>query len=83
MIIVLKPEATEHEIQHVIDKLEQYGFKTHVSRGVERTIIGAIGDERVLRDKPLSTFPGVEKVVPILKPFKLVSKDFKERTHSR
>lgn len=78
MIIVLKPEATEHEIQHVIDKLEQYGFKTHVSRGVERTIIGAIGDERALRDKPLSTMPGVEKVVPILKPFKLVSKDFKK-----
>ncbi len=78
MIIVLKPDAGEIEIQHIVDRLEQYGFKTYLSKAAERTIIGAIGDERALRDKPLSTLPGVEKVVPILKPFKLVSKDFKK-----
>ncbi|MCX8085061.1 MAG: 3-deoxy-7-phosphoheptulonate synthase [Calditerrivibrio sp.] len=78
MIIVLKPDVTEIEIDHILQKLEQYGFKTYLSNAGERTIIGAIGDERALRDKPLSTFPGVEKVVPILKPFKLVSKDFKK-----
>ncbi|BAI81548.1 3-deoxy-7-phosphoheptulonate synthase [Deferribacter thermophilus] len=78
MIIVMRPEATEKEIEFVEKKLIEYGFKTHLSKGVERTIIGAIGDERALRDKPLSSLPGVEKVVPILKPYKLVSKDFKK-----
>ncbi|MGA1846241.1 3-deoxy-7-phosphoheptulonate synthase [Deferribacter abyssi] len=78
MIIVMRPEATKKDIDFVVKKLTDYGFKTHLSEGVERTIIGAIGDERTLRDKPLSSLPGVEKVVPILKPYKLVSKDFKK-----
>ncbi|KAA0257773.1 3-deoxy-7-phosphoheptulonate synthase [Deferribacter autotrophicus] len=78
MIIVMRPEATKEDIDFVVKKLTDYGFKTHLSMGVERTIIGAIGDERALRDKPLSSLPGVEKVVPILKPYKLVSKDFKK-----
>lgn len=78
MIIVIKPDAKEHELQHLLERLDQYGFKTHISEWGNRKIIGAIGDERALRDKPLSTFPAVEKVVPILKPFKLVSKDFKK-----
>jgi 3-deoxy-7-phosphoheptulonate synthase len=78
MIIVLKTGATEEQIKHVADKLTEYGFQTHISKGTERTIIGAIGDERALRDKPLSAFPGVEKVLPIVKPYKLVSNDFKQ-----
>ncbi len=45
---------------------------------MEKTVMGAIGDESALRDKPLSSFPGVEKVVPITKPYKLVSRDFKK-----
>jgi len=57
--------------------LKSYGFKIHLSEGVERTIIGAIGDERTLGDKPLASFEGVEKVVPILKPYKIVSRDFR------
>lgn len=47
---------------------------------MEKTVMGAIGDESALRDKPLSSFPGVEKVVPITKPYKLVSRDFKKKT---
>lgn len=78
MIIVLKPEATAENRDFVVDRLKSLGFQTHVSKGEERTIIGAIGDERQLRDRPLSSLPGVEKVVPILKPYKLVSKDFKK-----
>lgn len=77
MIIVLKKGATDEQVNHVATKLTEYGFQTHISKGTERTIIGAIGDERTLRDKPLSSIPGVEKVLPIVKPFKLVSKDFK------
>jgi 3-deoxy-7-phosphoheptulonate synthase len=78
MIIVLKPTATEEQKQRILEKLKSYGFKIHLSEGVERTIIGAIGDERTLRDKPLISLEGVEKVVPILKPYKVVSRDFKK-----
>ncbi len=78
MIIVLKPSATQAEIDHVIEKIESLGLKPHVSRGVERTIIGAIGDEAPLRVHPLEVLPGVERVLPILKPYKLVSRDFRK-----
>jgi 3-deoxy-7-phosphoheptulonate synthase len=78
MIIVLKPTATEEQKEKILSKLKSYGFKIHLSEGVERTIIGAIGDERTLGDKPLVSFEGVEKVVPILKPYKVVSRDFKK-----
>jgi 3-deoxy-7-phosphoheptulonate synthase len=78
MIIVFKKGTEKKDIQYVQDKLEQYGFNVHLSEGVETTIMGAIGDESTLRDKPLSSMPGVEKVVPILKPYKLVSKDFRK-----
>lgn len=78
MIIVLKPEATEEQIEHIKEKLKSLGLTPHLSKGVERTIIGAIGDETVLRSIPLEAFPGVEKVLPILKPFKLASREFKK-----
>ncbi|HET8562325.1 MAG TPA: 3-deoxy-7-phosphoheptulonate synthase, partial [Candidatus Binatia bacterium] len=51
-------------------------LRAHISQGEERTIIGAIGDERLLADQTLEAFPGVEKVLPILKPYKLVSREF-------
>lgn len=78
MIIVFKPEATEKEINHVIEKLKELGLKPDVSRGEERVVIGAIGNERVLETHPVSIFPGVEKVVPILSPFKRVSREYKK-----
>jgi 3-deoxy-7-phosphoheptulonate synthase len=77
MIIVVKPEATEEELDHIIEKVKSFGLSVHVSKGVERTIIGAIGSEDVLRNQPLEALPGVEKVLPILKPYKLVSREFK------
>jgi len=76
MIIVLRPDATEQEFQHIVEKIEEKGLKAHVSRGTERTIIGAIGDESVLRALPLEALPGVEKVMAVLKPYKLASRDF-------
>lgn len=78
MIIVLKPEATQHQIDHIMTKLKELGLSIHISKGKERTIIGAIGDERALQNQPISIFPGVENVLPILSPYKLVSREFKQ-----
>ena len=77
MIIVLKPEASEQEINHIIEKVKKLGLTPHVSKGTERTIIGVIGPEEILQVTPLEVFPGVEKVMPVLAPYKLVSKEFK------
>lgn len=77
MIIVLRPDATEEEINHIIEKVQKLGLKPHLSRGTERTIIGVIGPEDVLAVTPLEVFPGVEKVMPVLAPYKLVSREFK------
>jgi 3-deoxy-7-phosphoheptulonate synthase len=77
MIIVLKKGVTEKEIEHVVEKIKGLGLAVHISKGQERTIIGAIGDESVLAATPLEALPGVESVMPILKPYKLVSREFK------
>jgi len=78
MIVVLKPGLSQEEIRKVIERIESFGLKAHVSEGKERTIIGAIGDERLLADQTMESFPGVEKVLPILKPYKLVSREFQK-----
>ncbi|MCK9571662.1 MAG: 3-deoxy-7-phosphoheptulonate synthase [Candidatus Omnitrophica bacterium] len=78
MIIVLKPDATEQQINHIIEKVKALGITVHISKGTERTIIGLIGPEDVLRVTPLGVFPGVENVMPILSPFRLVSREFKK-----
>ncbi len=77
MIIVLKPKATKKEISHIIEKIKSLKLKPWISEGVERSIIGVIGEEDNLRTLPLEGYPGVEKVLTILKPFKLASLDYK------
>jgi 3-deoxy-7-phosphoheptulonate synthase len=77
MIIVFKKEASEEEINHVIERVEKLGLKAMVSRGTERTIVGVIGPEDIIRMYPLEVFSGVEKVMPVLAPYKLVSREFK------
>ena len=77
MIIVLKPDATKQQFNHVIERIKALGLKPMVSQGTERTIIGVIGPEDALRVQPLEVIPGVEKVMPVLKPYKLVSREFK------
>jgi len=72
----MKPSATEGQIQHIVDRLHEFGLREHISRGEERTLIGAIGDERVLRSIPLEAMPGVEKVMAVLAPYKLASREF-------
>src|SRR5713226_6758192 len=76
MIIVLRPNSSEHQIDHVLERSQELGFRAHLSRGELRTIIGVIGDENKLQAEPLSALPGVEQVLPILKPFKLASREF-------
>jgi 3-deoxy-7-phosphoheptulonate synthase len=78
MIIVLKPEATEAMIEHVMDRLRELGLTPHLSKGQERTIIGVIGDDRILANQPLRAIAGVEDVVPILAPWKLAGREFKK-----
>ncbi|MBU4305537.1 MAG: 3-deoxy-7-phosphoheptulonate synthase [Candidatus Omnitrophica bacterium] len=77
MIIVLRPKTREEDKNRIIDKIHSLGLKTMVSQGVERTIIGVIGEEDILRVQPMEAFPGVEKVIPVLAPYKLVSREFK------
>src|SRR3954463_9882551 len=76
MIIVLKPQPTPEIVKHVLERIEAMGFTPHLSQGVARTIIGVIGDEDKLQAQPLQAIPGVEQVVPILKPYKLASREF-------
>ncbi len=78
MIVILKKDATEEQIQHIVKKADKLGLKAHISRGVERTVIGFIGPEDVLRVTPLEVFPGVETVMPVLSPYRLVSREFKK-----
>ena len=73
MMIVMKPEATEDEIQHVVERVEGVGAKAHLSRGEEVTVIGAVGDREHVARLGLEGSPGVDRVVPILKPYKLAS----------
>src|SRR5215471_10876588 len=76
MIIVLRPDSTKEQIDHILDRIRELGFKPHVSQGTVRTIIGVIGDENKLQAEPLSAIPGVEQVLAIQKPFKLASREF-------
>jgi 3-deoxy-7-phosphoheptulonate synthase len=76
MIIVLRPNSTPEQIDHILERIQELGFKPHLSRGELRTIIGVIGDENKLQATPLAAIPGVEQVLPILKPFKLASREF-------
>ena len=79
MIIVLKPHTTDSEMEHVLDRIRELGLKPHLSQGEHRTIIGVIGDESKLQAEPLEAIPGVESVLPIMKPFKLASREFNQR----
>jgi 3-deoxy-7-phosphoheptulonate synthase len=75
MIFVMRPGATEAEVSHLIELIEKHKLSPHVSKGTERTIIGARGDERILRSLPLRAVPGVERVIPVLKPYKLAARE--------
>ena len=77
MVVVMKKNATPEQVRAVVARIEELGFSVHLSTGEERTIIGIIGDERRLDAQIIELLDGVERLVPILQPFKLASRDFK------
>jgi 3-deoxy-7-phosphoheptulonate synthase len=76
LIIVMRGEATSEDVAHVLERLEDIGAEAHVSEGRFRTVIGVVGDRDQVQSLPWEAFPGVERAVPVLKPFKFVSRDF-------
>jgi 3-deoxy-7-phosphoheptulonate synthase len=74
MIIILKEDVTDEQIQHVVEKVEQLGLQPSVSRGTYRTVIGVIGDESILQSAPLAAIPGVSEVIPVMPAYKLASR---------
>jgi 3-deoxy-7-phosphoheptulonate synthase len=79
MIIVLKPNPGQDQIDHILRRIGELGLKAHLSQGEQRTIIGVIGDETKLQVEPLQAIPGVEQVIPVLKPFKLASREMSKQ----
>ena len=77
MIIVMRPEATPREVANVVARVEQLGHQVHLSEGKERTIVGIVGDDRPVDREQIERMSGVESTVPILRPFKLASRDFR------
>src|SRR6266568_3463487 len=75
LLIVMSGHATPEEVEHVVERLAEAGAHAHVTPGREATVIGAIGERELLAALPLEGYPGVEQVLPILKPYKLVSRE--------
>jgi 3-deoxy-7-phosphoheptulonate synthase len=76
MILVTRQGVSDAELDHIRERIETLGMRTHLSRGEQRTIIGCIGDESLLHEAALLSLPGVESVHPVLKPYKLASHEF-------
>ncbi len=78
MIVVMKPGSTKPQIDHIIAEIERLGLKAQAIIGTERTVIAALGEKRDGAKQSLETGPGVEKVMPILAPYKLASTEVKK-----
>src|SRR5579862_9864749 len=76
MIIVARPDITEHDMTTILDRIAAVGLTAHISRGESRVVIGCVGDESALAEVPLAALPGVESVTPVLRPYKLASREF-------
>ena len=75
MIIITQPAVTDAQIDHIVARIEEFGLRSQVMRGETRVVIGVIGPEELIREKPLGAIPGVESVVPVMKPYKLVAQE--------
>ena len=78
MIVVMKPGATQGQLDHIIDQIEQLGLRSHVIVGTERTVVAALGEKRDGAKQALEAGEGVEKVMPILAPYKMASIEVKK-----
>lgn len=77
MIVVMEKNATDEQIMHMTERVQELGLKAHVIRGTERTVIAAVGDERITKAESLESGPGVSEVLPILAPYKVASRELK------
>ena len=81
MIVVMKPGSTQQQVDHVVQLVQEMGLKEHVIVGTERTVVAVIGNDRMKDRSAFESVPGVDKVVPILAPYKMASREVKkERT---
>ena len=76
MIVVTRPDITPEELDHIREHVESLGLRTSITRGERQTIVGCIGDDDLLRELPLLRLPGVEAVLPVMKPYKLAAREF-------
>ena len=84
MIVVMKPGATREQVQHVVGLVREYGLKDHVIYGTDRTVVACIGDKRMVDKGAIENAPMVERIVPILSPYKMASTEVKRtRTEVR
>jgi len=77
MIIVMKPDATEQDVRHVVNLVNEFGLKEHVIVGTNRTVIACLGDKRMVDKGAIENAPNVERIVPILAPYKIASREVK------
>ena len=76
MIIVMRMGASRAQVDYVVSRIQEMGCQAHLSQGVERTIIGVMGEERQLNPEAFEMMEGVEKTMRVVQPFKLASRDF-------
>jgi len=79
MIVVMKPGASKQQVQHVVDLVREYGLKDHVIHGTDRTVVACIGDKRMVDKGAIENAPMVERIVPILAPYKMASTEVKKQ----
>jgi 3-deoxy-7-phosphoheptulonate synthase len=77
MIVVMSPNSTKEQLDHVVQMVEEMGLSTHLIFGTNRTVVAAVGDKRMLDKGAVENAPGVEKIVPILSPYKVASREVK------
>jgi 3-deoxy-7-phosphoheptulonate synthase len=78
MIVVMKPGASESHVQHVVDLVQDYGLKDHVIHGTDRTVVACLGDKRAVDKGAIENAPMVDRIVPILAPYKMASTEVKQ-----
>ncbi|HDZ22437.1 hypothetical protein LCGC14_0269320 [marine sediment metagenome] len=78
MIVIMKPGATDQDVRHVVQLIQDFGLKEHVIVGTDRTVIAAIGDKRAVDKGAIETAPMVDRIMPILAPYKMASREVKQ-----
>ena len=76
MMIIMRTDATQDQIAAVVERVEKKGLRAHLSSGEERTVIGAVGDSRLVIKEQFVHLPGVDRVIPISRPYKIASREF-------